>query len=241
MFWKKYKEYIVTIGIFLCGVVLVWFIIIPMHHKIQDRMNKSQEVTTDHEIRNEAAGRLSDLREQNNLVMASEHRLDRVISKGSIVDLVKVIESLAKETDNAIVIDDKTHDFSLANANKKVKINDSKQKENMVEKSLLEILPSDHRLGISIKLTGKYDNIIRFIRKLESMSYETDIIAISLAMQDRDNVKTQASAKGNLFTPSVEPPIVPETDPSAVPVVAPVIDEVKMEAVLDTVVYINED
>lgn len=235
VFWKQYKEYIITISIFFFGILLIWYGIIPIHKMIQSQMNRTQEILTDREIRDELVASLADVREQKNLVEEREHQLDVVIPKSKIVDLVKDIEALAKETDNAIVIDSRDQSIVAVGQSKPKK--DSEQASDKdVEKSLIESLPSEHRLLIAIKLTGDYDNIARFIQRLEAMPNATDIVALSLSVQQP---KTSVSQSGvNIFSLNMTS-VTDTQNQEVLPV--PVIEALPLEATLDTVVYVNED
>jgi Tfp pilus assembly protein PilO len=227
IFWKEYKEYCVTITIALFGIILVWFAILPLHKHIKDQMNRSQELLTDNEIRNELVAKLSDLREKKDLVTKSENRLNVVISKSNIVDLVKMIEDTAKETNNTITIDEKLQPAAVTPIKKPA----TDTSAGDANKSLANSLPSDHRLGIAIKLVGSYDSIAQFIQKLESMPYETDVTAVSLSVQEPIISSNQTSVdifSSNTGTPA-KTPLAQDNTP------------LLLQATLDTTVYISED
>ncbi len=230
MFIKSYKEYIVTLSIACGGGALLWFGILPLQRTIADQMNRSQEIVVDHAIRDTLVSSLSDVREQKSTAEAQEDRLGSVIAKENIVDVVKVMEDLAKETNNTITIDAKDTKIAI---NTKAKVVKKDNKE--VEKTLLESLPSDKQLNIAITITGSYGNIVEFVRKLEAMPYETDVVGISLSVQAASEKPSQTAV--NLFSPSMPSPDVSpiETNP------VPANEDLPIRAVLDTVVYIQNN
>ncbi|MDD5084066.1 MAG: hypothetical protein PHT88_04050 [Candidatus Moranbacteria bacterium] len=233
IFWNQYKAYIITLSIAVFGVALVWFGMIPMQKRIKDQMNRSQEVMTDQEIHDELVASLSDVLDQKDVVEAKENQLQVVINRSDIVDLVKDIEALAKETNNTIAIDAKDQ-LAAASANKLKKSTTTDEKA--AEKTIIDTLPSEHSIGIAIKLTGSYSDIVAFIQKLESMPYETDIVAFSLAVYQPSTSSNQP--RTNIFASSLASP---ETQPGdAAPTIQPGSD-LPLEAILDTVVYVNED
>lgn len=238
LFWKQYKEYIVVIGIVLFGIACVWYGVLPMHEKIRDRMNRMQELIADREMRNESVANVSNLREQKELVSQKEDRLNVVIPRSDIVDLVKVIEGIAKETGNTIVIDAKDKNTASATSARARKENtpagsDSKD----APESLAGSLPSEHRLGITIELTGNYGNIVQFLRKFESMPYQTDVLAVFLSVEQ--DTSSPAPSRSALFSPAA--PVMPDGAGVAVADVAVSEQPLPIKAVLDTVVYVNED
>jgi len=230
IFIKSYKEYIVTVGI-ACGAgALVWFGIVPLHKTIADQMNRSQEILVNHAIRDTLVASLSDVREQKSTAEAQEDRLGSVIAEENIVDVVKAMEDLAKETDNAIIIDAKETKIP-ANTKAKVLKKDSKE----TEKTLLESLPSDKRLSIAITVIGSYGTIVEFVRKLEAMPYETDVVGVALSVRTAAEKSGQPAA--NLFSPNMPSSEIPPTE--TIPV--PASEDFPVQAVLDTVVYIRNN
>lgn len=245
--WKHHKEHIITVSIVLFGIVLIWYVIFPLQGKIRDQLNRSQELLVNHEMRNESVAGLAALREQRDSVVKSDDRLRIIVPKDDIVDLIKVIESLAKDADIAISIDSKDQPIQSSAAKTKAKSkakaeDDDKEgeaeKENVVvEKSIEESLPSESRLRIAIKLTGSYGNIVKFVQRLESMPYETDVIAISMLAKQPDTQTT--SVRSNIFSPEVPAPAEgSDTQESIDP--SKTTDDLMLEATLDTVVYVTE-
>ena len=237
---QQYKDYGIIAFIIAVGFVVAWYGIIPLQKDIRDKMDASQRLLTDREIRETLVAGIVDLRDQKTLVSQKEDRLNIVIHKDDIVDLIKVIEGLAKDSNVAISIDSKDQ-LAIIKPPAKPAAKDApkdapKEAPKNTEKSLLETLPSDKRLGIAIKLTGSYDHIVGFVRKLESMPYATDIVAVSLVVSNEGITKDRVN--GNMFTPVA----VLSTDASPMPdAPAPPAEPLPLEATLDTVVYVRDN
>lgn len=234
LFWKEYREYIITITIAVVGFVLVWFGIMPLQKKITEQLTTSQELLTDRSIRDARVAHLYDLREKKIRVSQKEDQLDVIISRSHIVDFVKEIEVLAQTTHTGIAIDAK--DQPLASVIKKpiaVNPEDAPVVDNASKpKSLEETLPNIPKIIISITLTGRYEDIVSFVQKFESMHYKTDIFGLSITVQQSDSQSNQLGA--NIFSSnqnsSPDAAMVIKTD-------APL----GLKAVLDTIVYVSED
>lgn len=233
LFWKEYKEYIITITIALCGIALVWFGIIPLQQKITKQLTTSQELLTDRSIRDTRVANLYDLREKKTRVSQKEDQLNVIIPRSHIVDLIKEIEALAETTHTSIVIDAK--DQPVVPAVKKQVSPDSEDApvvDDKKQKSLADTFPNVPKISIAITLTGRYDDIVSFVQKFESMHYKTDVVGITLSVQQPDSQSNQAGV--NIFSSNQSNP--PVADGSA-PADAPL----GLKAVLDTIVYVSED
>lgn len=236
LFWKEYKEYIIIITLACFGVVLVWYGILPLQRDIKDQMNRSQEILTDSEIRDGLVANLSDLRDQKSVIEKKEDQLDRVISKNNIVDLVKDIEALAKETDNIITIDSVDKNTSAVAISKAKKDSASADDGNKTKQSLLESLPSEHNVMITMTLSGAYSDIVRFMQKFESMRYETDIISLSVSVQQ----PTISSGQPRMNVFALGDAIPADTKNTSIAPV-PIDTALPIQAILNTVVYVNEN
>ena len=252
LFWKQYKEYIIPLLIGGFGIALVVYGIVPAQQKIRKLMDTSQEILTDREIREELVASLVTLREQKDLVQKNEEVLHVVIPKENIVDLIKNIEDLARNTHNEISIDAQTLNVAPPPVTKPKKEAVPAKNEagetadtevKKTEKTLIDSLPSDKRIGISIKLTGSYNDIVQFIQKLESMPYATDIIALSFTVEEPD-ADSAEKKRADIFASST--PMT--TDQSATPAEgapAPQAPEppkdLLIQAKIDTVIYVDEN
>jgi hypothetical protein len=167
-----------------------------------------------------------------------EDQLKIVILRSKIVDLIKDVEALAKEAGIDIVIDTNDQDINIANANKAKKPAAASDKET--EKTLLESLPSENRIMVSIRLSGAYGSIVRFMQKLESMPYETDVVAVDVSVLQ--STTTNSQSRVNMFASSeIAAPAADTANATVVPTPAPPQKELRVQAIVDTAVYVKED
>jgi hypothetical protein len=145
---------------------------------------------------------------------------------------VKEIEALAQTTHTGIVIDAKDQPVVPAIKNTPtVNPEDAPVIDTKQPKTLVETLPNIPKIIISITLTGRYDDIVSFMQKFESMHYKTDIVGISLSVQQPDAQANQLGA--NIFSSN-------QNAPSAAVSVKPDAP-LGLKAILDTIVYVSED
>jgi hypothetical protein len=223
--WKEYKEYIVTVTLFCFGFGLVWFVIIPQQTLLKQQLSIKEEVATRYEIREKSIEKLPSFQVQRSRIEEKELQLNRVISRDSIVDLIKIIEGLEDKTHTIITID--------AKEDKPVVINKSttKTQKSDEEKTLVELLPSSEHLKISLTVKGKYQDIVWLLQKLESMYYLTDIVSFSLANQSVDT--TTPKIRTDIFSTLPSPENQSNDAESATPK-----NDREIEAVFDVVVYV---
>lgn len=241
LFWKEYKEYIITISIAISGIVLVWFGVIPLQQKITEQLTTSQELLTDRSIRDARVADLYDLRKKKTLVTQKEDQLNVIIPRSHIVDLVKEIEALAQTTHTDIIIDAKDQPVTPA-TKKPAAANPATDNTEVAPiadeakrpKTLIETFPNIPKISISITLTGRYDDITNFVQKFESMHYKTDIVGIALSVQQPDSQSNQAGV--NIFSSNQSTPSIPDST-----TIAKVNAPLGLKAVLDTIVYVSED
>lgn len=236
--WKQYKEYVVIVMALCFAFVMVRYGIVPLHGSIRERMDGIQGLLTDREIREGLVAKLPELRGQMSSVEENEDRLRVVIPKSRIVSLVETIENLAKETDNAIKIEtDDQSGGSVSRVKQDSKNEDASKGDNHKEKTLRESLPSDHSIEITVTLTGKYNDILRFLQKIETMSYVTDILSVSLGVRRND---ASGRVGTGIFTPNpaLQGDATVAASAEVLPQEAPALP---LEAKLRMAVYIIED
>ena len=201
----------------------------PLQQKITEQLTASQELLTDRSIRDARVADLYNLREKKMLVLQKEDQLNVIIPRSHIVDLVKEIEALAQTTHTGITIDAKDQPSITPVIKNPPTVNpenapivDTKQ-----PKTLEETFPNIPKITISITLTGRYDDIVSFMQKFETMHYKTDIVNISLSVQQPDSQTIQSGT--NIFSSNQTPPPVSNVTPLG------------LKAVLSTIVYVSED
>ncbi len=229
-FFRQYKEYLVPLFFAASGVALVWFGIIPLQQGIVSQMDRSQELLADRDIANASVANLESLRLKRDEVVSHKDQLGMVVAKRDIVDLIKVIEGLAKDTGNDISIDAREQPPVAAAPKSSAKKDDSK---NEVDTSLVGNLPSDHWVKIAITLTGEYRNTMKFLQKIETMPFQADVTGVNITVHRPDVLPVRS---GNIF---LSEPLTPDAQPVSTVALDP--QKLPVEMVLDVFVYVNED
>lgn len=214
-------KYGILATIVVVGACLVWYGIVPLQKNIFATMNHLQALLVNQDMRRASIAEVGELQKQRDDILSRKDRLETVIAKDHIVDLIQELELIAKETNNAIAINDQSQLLSLT------KKATSKKKEESSEKTLLESLPSDQRIGILITLTGDYASVSHFLRKIESMKYQTDVVNIAFSFRTEEN---RQMTRSNMFASDAVTVLPPE----------PIAPSKRFQAVLDTAVYIHD-
>ncbi|MFH0969063.1 MAG: hypothetical protein V1804_00980 [Patescibacteria group bacterium] len=167
--------------------VLYFFSARPMVSSIEKKNNEIQERIANQEIRKEKITELPSIRKQSEMLGNQEEKLKILLSENNTVNLIEKIEKIADETGNKIKIElpEKQEDTKKASKPKK-----TGEKET---KPISENLPSDKYTKINITLSGKYQNFISFMKKIENTEYYCDAISFKVSI---DN---SGSSKGNPF------------------------------------------
>lgn len=175
-FLKRNREYLAlgVYAIFIAG--LIYFVIKPLIVQIYAGNNKIQEDSALENSKEKRLAELPNLEKQFNMVTQNEEKIKDILSKDQAVDLLQEIEKLAADTKNNVSI--KISDNTADNTTNK----SASQKKN--KNTILENLPSSSYVKLDIKLTGDYNSILVFLRKIESIEYYGDVANIALSAEE---------------------------------------------------------
>lgn len=190
-FWKKYKISI-TIALYLLFLAAVLFFVVrPLAERINQQADKSQETLVIQENSKKRLEELPKLEGQYEMVKKEESRMLTLVTGDRVVELIEKMEKLAEDTGNEISISVKDSEKDEKNAKK------SEQEEE--EASLISELPSSDFLELGISLTGNFNTIVNFIKKVESMEYYADIISLDVSSKSTlDSTKNRQVSTGML-------------------------------------------
>ncbi|GBE16494.1 hypothetical protein BMS3Abin15_00315 [bacterium BMS3Abin15] len=169
--WNKYKELIIIIVYVLILAAVFNFVIKPFTKSVNSKIEKVQEKTVDQERRMKKLNELAKLKEQFEMIQREKENIQILVSPNNLVALIEGIEKVAEETNNKVII----------SAEEKKKSENSKKEK---EESLIANLPSENYLKMNILLSGSYNSIVDFIRKVENMRYWSDIISINISNKE---------------------------------------------------------
>lgn len=217
----------ITIYAVLIGSI-VYFFVLPLKAEITNRRDGLQEEISNKEGKQKKILEIPKIKEQFLTVQNESKDMDVLLKRDDAVVLMEKLEKLAEETGNEIkigVLDNDPNGKIAAAAKSKAKTDKNKAKEPA--KTIIDQLPTDtDLLEIKISLVGKFNDILKFINRLENMEYYSDIIGIEIKKNEVKNKNAESPlAVPNPFAPR-------KTDK--------VVDPTKLIGELDTVFYLKK-
>ncbi len=254
-FLEQYKQLfplIVMLSLFTGMGAIIWLGVIPYQGFIDEKAGTLKEFDASRENRERQIGKLPELQGQLETIAADEHTLDILLSEKNIVEFVKTLEQLAQETHTRVTIVAKDKDAiqekKKAPVGKKEGIiipeeSDPQSAAKKSSPSLLDSVPYDRYLHVTIAVLGEYRNIFSFLHKMETLPVGLDVIGLSIGASSVEVVakKPDAAPANNPFamfadglsvaTPTL--PVVP-LEESGSGITGP------LEASFDTVIYLRK-
>ena len=223
---KKSLPLIIMAVLLVSMVLIAWFGVIPFHKFIVEKADEIQKFYTSRENRQRQLNELPALQEQFTAIEQDEKSLNVLLSENRIVDFVQTLEKLAAETNTSIVIESK--EKGKIQEKKPVKAPAKKvtdpEKDAVATKTqatILESIPYDRYLDISVRVRGDYANIGVEMR-LKAEEEEKNI-------PDNRNPFMLSPALGT-FSSSETPETAVKQAPKG-----------NVEAVFNTVVYVSKE
>ena len=179
--WRKYKEYILVLIYIAILFALFYFVIKPMVKGIDYNANLIQEKITIQDSFKRKLGMISTNKEQIGAIEKDESKMGVLMSRDQEVTLIERIEKMAEETDNKIsieIVDDKS-----ANSSAKTKTASTKAKEENKDDLKINTGNNDY-VKFRITVTGEYNDLVGFIKKIENMEYWSDIISLQVSYKE---------------------------------------------------------
>lgn len=179
--WKKYKLPIVYLGYLIVSVLLVFFVIIPTVGSIKKNSLAIQKAEADKEIFDKRIGKLDQIEEEFNEYAAKRENVGKLLEDGGEVDFIKMMEYLADETGNSIKmeISEQPEGGKDKSASKKKDADEG----GVIEKSFSK----EKVLVFKVGLSGNYEGLIRFLRKMEDMEYYSVISSIDVKKKSEES------------------------------------------------------
>lgn len=189
-FLKKNKNWLIVAVYFFAIAAIYSFLARPLIRKIEAKNSKIQEIISDQEMKKEKIMQIPALKNQFEMVVKDEERIDIFLSRDNLVGLIEKIEKVSEETGNKIKIE--LSEEQLDKKNTKSKKDAEKGKTSSIN------LPSDNYIKMKMTLSGDYAGLLNFINKIENADYYSDIISFKIT----DNLKNSGNSSGNPFSSS---------------------------------------
>lgn len=243
-FFKKYSLLISLFSLLLAMGAIFWFGIMPLKQSLDNKLRGIQEFYAGQENQEKQIKKLPELKNQYDVIIENESKLDILLSEDQIVDFIKTLEGLAKEMDVQMTITSKENGQIIEPkkvVTKAVPLDGdttaATEKNTTKPKvvSILEDVPFDRYLRLSLNVGGQYSNIISFLRKIETLPVGLDIVGVEIKKTDA-TTETQTNTSGTSSNPfsflgsgTIETQVQPQ-----------VIKKNLLEATFDVLVYVNK-
>jgi len=188
--YKKHVTRVVLLGLLLAMAGIIWYGILPLKQVVYEKMRGIQEVYARRENREKQVARLPELKAQYDAILQNDKLLDILITEDTVVDFVKMLEGLASGSHIEISITAKENGKIIEREKAAVKPDQSESgdpdelSENSGSKEkvadILNDMPFNRYLYLSIKARGQYEDIIGFLRKMETLPVGLDVIRIEM-------------------------------------------------------------
>jgi hypothetical protein len=179
------------VAVYFFAIAAIYsFLARPLIRKIEAKNSKIQEIISDQEMKKEKIMQIPALKNQFEMVVKDEERIDIFLSRDNLVGLIEKIEKVSEETGNKIKIE--LSEEQLDKKNTKSKKDAEKGKTSSIN------LPSDNYIKMKMTLSGDYAGLLNFINKIENADYYSDIISFKIT----DNLKNSGNSSGNPFSSS---------------------------------------
>ncbi len=193
-FWKKYKISSIIVLYLLAISMLLYFVAKPLFAKIIISTDKMQEIMINQKNKENHLKEIPKLKDQFAFVQKRGEELPDLLSGDKAVGLIEEIEKIAGDSNNKIIIEMKEDKTKNA-----ASVKSESAKKGAKEGSIISDLPSDNYLEMKVNLNGNYNNLVKFIKKVESMESFSDIISISIAPNKDISEKAGLGVSDNIF------------------------------------------
>ncbi len=172
----QYKIYFIGGGLLILIVAMVFLVVKPAFNKLNNDSDAVQKKALDMQIEKSKLSKLSELRQKFSIIESEQDKLDILFTDDKIVDLVQELEYVADKTNNDISI--KIEEL--------VKKKKNGQLKNTLEDDSLTNFKDEDYFEMEISLTGNYENLLRFIHKLDNMPYYNSLLKFNITVTEID-------------------------------------------------------
>lgn len=241
---KKYMPLAVLLMLLLAIAGIVWYGMLPLRESIGEKMKNIQEFYAGRENRERQVNKLPELEGQYDVIVANEKTLDILIMEDEVVDFVKIVEKLASETnvvmsiaskDGGKIIEPKKPVVTSKPSGTDEKSASEKNDASQKTANILNDVPFDRYLSLSVTVKGRYDDIVAFLGKLETLPFGLDVIRIEMKKKDAEN-----DAQSRPARTATNPFAIFGDRADVAPAVPPAEEKDVMEAVFDILVYVKK-
>lgn len=255
--WKKYREYIVIVSFMGVFFGIVQFGIVTLFRRNLATMNALQENVVDRKIFDEESRQIPNMKSQADTIAAESDQLGVLLSKDDVVRLAESLEMLGNTLDISVSMeaapDSATAAFSAAEkkkqSTKKDETSDRAETDQTGEDAkkgseihLLPALPFARTVFVTVKATGKYPNIVRFLEKLDSAPTLLDVLSVNISPHEDETLSDALSNRPVIFSGA---PVANTADTTSAPIdsggtVSNVPNRENVDGSFLTAIYLNQ-
>lgn len=209
IFYKKYRTFIILLALFAAIICTLLLGILPLNQSIEKKMRGIQEFYAGRENRERQIGELPALRGQYESIVENEKTLNVVIAENGVVDFVKTLERLAGEMnvamdiaskDNGKIIEAKKLEPKTGKTGEADQTPGQEEGNKNKEPNILDSAPFDRYLFLNVKVEGRYEDIVAFLDRVETLPFGLDVIKVDMKKKDVEKDLSSVS-RGNLANP----------------------------------------
>lgn len=184
-FIQKYFMQLLAITIMAIVVIVMLQQSFNVISKIQQKSVELKQVKMDQVLTGEYVQNVHEFKKNAQYISENEQYLNVLLPNNDDekVKLFSMLEQLARDTGNVNVV------LAVRSAAAK-----DVEKTDDKEAAKPKIVPNAKEyLAITISLTGEYNDLIAFLRKMENMQYFSDVLSIKLVKAPADTITNQRS------------------------------------------------
>lgn len=243
--YRKYSPLIILSVLLIAMAGIAWFGMQPLQRSLEAKMRGIQEFHAGRENRERQVARLPELRGQYEAILENEDTIGILIMEDQVVDFVKTLEALADGMNVKLSIVSK--DAGKITERKKPAAAPIQPQGAPADPTappvpvkpkvpdILEDVPFDRYLHLSVTVEGRYGDIVAFLRRMETLPIALDVIGVEMKKTD-EQAPARPSARGaggNPFAILGGNQIVTPEPEAAV--------RGELEAAFDILVYVAQD
>lgn len=218
-FWLQSREVVVILGMIGLFSALVYFGIFRVLERNREGMISIQQAIVDRKMLEEQRSVIATMRDEVDRIRLESDKLDVFLPKDRIISLVEALESIGNDLGVSIVSEASSPQALAVSSVKKKptkkasvseegevtngKAKEEKKEEEKEAEALLPLLPEDRSVFITFKVTGEYDRVLAFLRKLDTMPFLLDVLSIQMeqAVFEDDQSSVSPSISGDVRSP----------------------------------------
>jgi Tfp pilus assembly protein PilO len=196
LFLIRYRSFVI-IGLTLFAMIAAyWFGIRALGRSIVEQRDTIERGVAIAENREARVRRLDEYEQQSGHITENVDRFRIFVGKDDEVGFIGTLERLAREAGVTITFEERDGSDKLK---KQPKVAVDETTEASVKQTakkpvtIIGSLPSTEYFRVAIKTTGEYRAVMRFLEKVETLPFSTDVVEIDALKREREEEKKDAA------------------------------------------------